>query len=106
MSSDPTRLFAAIINLSAANFVAPYKFIGLTALSVDKAIVFLTLFLIAASTIFWAPRIFVLTNSKGLYSAVSTCFNAAACTIISTPFVAKISLSSSLISPIKKRTFL
>ena len=36
-------------NLSATNFVAPYKLIGLAALSVDKAITFFTLFSIQQS---------------------------------------------------------
>ena len=35
-------------NLSEASLVAPYKFIGLTALSVDNAMTFLTSFSIAA----------------------------------------------------------
>ena len=47
-------------NLSDTSLVAPYKLIGLDALSVDKAIIFFTLFFIAARTIFSAPRIFVL----------------------------------------------
>ena len=33
----PTILFAATNNLSEHNFVAPYKFNGFAALSVDKA---------------------------------------------------------------------
>ena len=73
-----TKLFEDINNLSEHSFVAPYKLIGEQALSVDKAITFFTLFCIAASITFWAPTIFVLINSKGLYSAVSTCFKAAA----------------------------
>ena len=40
----PFMLFAAINNFSAANFVAPYKFIGFVALSVEIKIVLLTLF--------------------------------------------------------------
>ena len=78
---------AAINNLSEHNFVAPYKFIGAAALSVERAITFLTSVDIEASIIFWAPIIFVLTNSPGLYSAVGTCFNAAACTTQSTLFI-------------------
>jgi nucleoside-diphosphate-sugar epimerase len=35
---EPVRLFAATNNLSEANLVAPYKFTGLAALSVDRAI--------------------------------------------------------------------
>ena len=41
-----------INNLSEHNFVAPYRFIGAAALSVDKAITTLTLFDSAASTMF------------------------------------------------------
>ena len=69
-----------INNLSDTSLVAPYKLIGFDALSVDKAIIFFTLFFIAARTIFSAPMIFVFINSVGLYSAAGTCFNAAACT--------------------------
>ena len=74
----PTILFALIKSLSEHNLVAPYKFIGAAALSVESAITFLTLVCIQASIIFCAPSIFVLMNSKGFYSAVGTCFNAAA----------------------------
>ena len=66
-------------NLSDTSLVAPYKLIGLDALSVDKAIIFLHYFLLLLGTIFSAPRIFVFINSVGLYSAAGTCFNAAAC---------------------------
>ena len=48
---SPTILFAAINNLSEANFVAPYKLMGFAALSVESAITFSTLFLIAAEAI-------------------------------------------------------
>ena len=74
-------LFAAVNNLSDASLDAPYKFIGKAALSVDKAIILLTLFSIAASIIFCAPSTLVCIHSNGLYSAAGTCFNAAACTI-------------------------
>ena len=63
-------MFAAVNNLSLQSFVAPYKLIGDAALSVDKAITFFTPHVIAVSIIFDAPRIFVLVNSKGLYSAI------------------------------------
>ena len=78
-------LFAEIKSLSEQSFVAPYKLIGDTALSVDKAKT-LDIFLLSidASKIFCAPIIFVLTYSMGLYSAVGTCFKAAACMTIST----------------------
>ena len=56
-------LLAAINNFSAANFDAPYRFSGLTALSEDKAITF-TLLFIAALIIFSAPIIFVLIHSS------------------------------------------
>ena len=36
-SRSPLMLFAAMNNLSEQSFVAPYKFIGAAALSVDKA---------------------------------------------------------------------
>ena len=45
-------LFAAVNNLSDTNLVAPYKLIGLAALSVDSAITFFTLLDIAASITF------------------------------------------------------
>ena len=72
-------------NLSETSLVAPYKFTGLTALSVDNAIIFLTLLSIAAFMIFSAPCILVLIASIGLYSAAGICLRAAACIIISTP---------------------
>ena len=65
-------------SLSAANFVAPYKFIGLDALSVDKATILEIFLSIATSIRFMHPNIFVFTASKGLYSAVGTIFVAAA----------------------------
>ena len=74
----PIILFAEIKILSEQSFVAPYKFLGATALSVDKDITFLTLFEKQASIMFYAPKIFVFTNSIGLYSAAGTCFSAAA----------------------------
>tara|TARA_A100001015_G_scaffold297600_1_gene379310 strand:+ start:8823 stop:9035 length:213 start_codon:yes stop_codon:yes gene_type:complete len=67
-------------NLSEASFDAPYRFIGLDALSVDSATTFLTLQSIAASITFIAPLTFVFMHSKGLYSAIWTIFVAAACT--------------------------
>ena len=45
-----------IVNLSAASFVAPYKFIGSTALSVDKVITFLTLLSIKLLLHFVFPK--------------------------------------------------
>ncbi len=74
----PAIAFASINIFSAQSFVAPYKFIGLTALSVERAITFFTLLSIAAETILLDPVIFVLINSRGLYSAIGTCFKAAA----------------------------
>ena len=44
--------FEDITSLSAASFVAPYKLIGSTALSVDKEITFLTFFSMQPSIIF------------------------------------------------------
>ena len=97
----PLTLFDAIIILSEANFVAPYKFIGEAALSVLNAINCFTLFSKHPSIIFCAPIILVLTASNGLYSVAGTCFNAAAWIAISTSFKAKDNLSLSLTSPIK-----
>ena len=37
-------------------------------------------YVVHASMTFWEPTMFVCTNSNGLYSAVSTCLSAAACT--------------------------
>ena len=71
-------LFAAKNNLSEHNFVAPYKFVGEEALSVDNAIIFFILLLIQAFITLFDPKIFVLINSKGLYSANGTCLRAAA----------------------------
>ena len=48
----PTILLAATNNLSDANFVSPYKFTGLTALSVESAITLSTLFSNDALTTF------------------------------------------------------
>mgnify|MGYP003317150024 CR=1 FL=1 len=56
-------LLAAMNNLSEVNFVAPYKFIGAAALSVESATTFFTFALMAASITFDAPIIFVLINS-------------------------------------------
>ncbi|MNT50090.1 hypothetical protein D3C72_1869910 [compost metagenome] len=77
-SRDPLILLAAINNLSEHNLVAPYKFIGAAALSVERATTFFTPLAIAASITFSAPSIFVFIHSIGLYSAAGTCFNAAA----------------------------
>jgi len=63
--------------------------IGPAALSVLSAITRVTLRSMAASITFAAPSTFVFTASSGLYSAVGTCFNAAACTTISTPSIAR-----------------
>ena len=65
-------------SLSAANFVAPYKFIGLHALSVDKPIIFLIFLDLQACIKFDDPIIFVFTHSSGFVSAVGTIFVAAA----------------------------
>ena len=74
----PESKFAETNNLSDASFVAPYKLTGLTALSVDKAITFFTLLLIAALITFSAPLILVLIHSKGSFSVEGICFMAAA----------------------------
>ena len=56
-------VFADIKSLSEANFVAPYRFIGLDALSVDNATTFLILFNFAALITLIAPFILVLIHS-------------------------------------------
>ena len=48
----PTKLFDEINNLSEQSLVAPYKFTGEQALSVDNAITFLILFSMDALTMF------------------------------------------------------
>ena len=68
----PTKLFAETNNLSEQSFVAPYKFTGLAALSVESAITFFTLLSIAASITFCAPKTFVEMHSVGLYSEAFT----------------------------------
>ena len=78
--SAPDKWLAATNILSEASLLAPYKLIGLAALSVDKAITFLTFLEIDACTTFSAPITFVCIHSNGLYSAAGTCFNAAAWT--------------------------
>jgi len=74
VSCEPEYELPATNSLSDANFVAPYKLIGELALSVERAITFLTFLSIAASIRFIAPIILVFTHSKGLYSAVGTIF--------------------------------
>ena len=76
--ASPESWLAFIKSFSAQSLVAPYKLIGLQALSVDNAITFLTLVFKHAEIIDWAPFIFVLMHSNGLYSAAGTCFGAAA----------------------------
>src|SRR3546814_5066844 len=51
----PDRLLAATKILSEASLVAPYRLIGLAALSVDSAITLVTPLRIAAFTTFSAP---------------------------------------------------
>ena len=45
VSCLPDKLLAAINNLSEQSFVAPYKFMGLAALSVERAITFSYLYI-------------------------------------------------------------
>ena len=75
----PLILLAATNNLSDVSLVAPYKFIGAHALSVDNATTLVTELAKQALITFSAPPILVLTHSSGLYSAICTCFIAAAC---------------------------
>ncbi len=97
----PAILFAATKSLSLASLVAPYKFTGLQALSVLRAIHFLTPFSKQASMTFCAPCMFVFIHSIGLYSAIGTCFIAAACITKSTSRIAALKRSLSLTSPMK-----
>lgn len=76
---------------------------GLDALSVESAMTFRTPASIAASTTCWEPVMFVAMNSEGLYSAVSTCFSAAACTTWSTPCIARVRRRRSRTSPMNHR---
>src|SRR5690606_6336366 len=77
---SPEYELEATNSLSEASFVAPYRFIGELALSVDKATQPLMLWSMQASMTFIAPLILVLMHSNGLYSAVGTILVAAACT--------------------------
>ena len=92
--------------MSASNFVAPYKFIGELALSVDKEINCSTLLSIQLSTTFCVPKTLVFIVSKGLYSLDGTCLKAAACMTMSTSLNAIFSLDLSLISPKKNLNLL
>ena len=83
--------------------MAPYKFIGFAALSVERAITCLTSFSNEALITFSAPCMFVFIHSNGLYSEAGTCFIAAAWITKSTPRNACFTLSASRTSPIKKR---
>ena len=87
-------------SLSDASLLAPYRLIGLQALSVDKATTFFTLFNLAAVITFWAPKTFVFIHSIGFISARGTILVAAAWIIKSTFFDASTKLASSLTSPI------
>src|SRR5688572_16204271 len=68
----PAYALPAMNNLSEASFVAPYRLIGLLALSVDNATTRLMPRSMHTSMRFIAPLMLVLTHSKGLYSAVGT----------------------------------
>ena len=98
---SPEYAFAATNNLSDVNLVAPYRLIGLDALSVDKATTRSTPLSMQASIKFIAPTTLVFTHSKGLYSAVGTILVAAACTTMSTPSNARYNRSLSRTSPRK-----
>ena len=100
-SFDPLILLAAANNLSETSLVAPYKFIGAHALSVDSATTSFTPHSKAAWITFSAPSMFVRIHSVGLYSAVSTCLIAAAWMITSIPSQALFTRSLSRTSPIK-----
>ncbi|MNR28144.1 hypothetical protein D3C85_1454550 [compost metagenome] len=64
--------------MSDASFVAPYRLIGLLALSVESATTPFTPLSMHASIRFIAPLMLVFTHSNGLYSAVGTILVAAA----------------------------
>ncbi|MNP72738.1 hypothetical protein D3C76_1693470 [compost metagenome] len=64
--------------MSDASLVAPYRLIGLLALSVDNATTRLMPLSMHASIRFMAPLMLVLMHSNGLYSAVGTILVAAA----------------------------
>ena len=66
--------------MSDASLEAPYRLSGWAALSVDRATTRFTPAAMAALTTFSAPMTLVLMHSKGLYSAIGTCFSAAAWT--------------------------
>jgi len=70
------------------HFSCPIQIYGVHCFICTNCNTFSTELSIAASIIFSAPSIFVLTASIGLYSQVGTCFRAAAWTTISTPFIA------------------
>ncbi len=76
---------------------------GAAALSVLRATTRSTSDSIAASITFCAPRTFVFTNSKGLYSAAGTCLSAAAWMTTSTPSKARMRRGLSRTSPRKNR---
>ena len=78
VSSFPAYELPATNNLSEVSFVAPYKLIGLLALSVESATTRFTPWSIHASIKFMAPITLVFTHSNGLYSAVGTILVAAA----------------------------
>ena len=61
--AEPDNALAVTKSFSAHNFVAPYKFMGLTALSEDKAITFLTFASIAAVITLFEPSILVFMHS-------------------------------------------
>src|SRR6218665_4086 len=75
---QPVILLAATNSLSEASLVAPYKLIGAQALSVDNATTRSTSVSRQELITFSAPRTLVFTHSIGLYSAIGTCFIAAA----------------------------
>ena len=94
-------LLAATKILSDASFVAPYRLMGVAALSVESAMTFSTPSSIAAVITFSAPWMFVLMHSRGLYSAAGTCFSAAACTTKLTSRIASLRRAWSRTSPMK-----
>src|SRR2546425_789030 len=91
-------------SFSAHSFVAPYRLIGFTALSVLIMTTRLTPASIAALMTFSAPITLVWIASNGLYSQDGICLSAAAWNTMSTPCIARSSRAWSRTSPTKKRS--
>src|SRR5256885_9854057 len=89
MSLAPAYELLWMNSFSAHSFVAPYRLIGFTALSVLRATTLWTPRSRAASMTLRAPKTFVMMASMGLYSQAGTLFAAPATTTTSTPPTAR-----------------